>query len=418
MTAPHPYRPIGQPPKIVRQRQRTPKKGFTLVEILVVIAIIGILMGIAIPAINGGLRSARVTAMRLEITSIEGAINKYQLQFGDYPPDFSGWAVVQRHYRKTHPRMSPVEQEILYRLLHTSGADGDITTKTDNDFDATSLDRGEVIWWALGGYSKDIQRPFTGAGGPLQWVGDGTDTFASPNITPPETTVAEERHAVANYQINFDRPNSLMEFEPSRLDVTNVDATLAMTGTNRRLSGDGDVFPVYLARSEGAPYLYFDSRTYGLFDPNVALPTGITGPTGSTGDFNGYGSATFGFARPYLSNVSNPNTSGAAYTSHVAALASWQFVNPNSFQILSAGLDGNFGGTGSFDIDGDGTIDPVYFQSPTGIAIAPRPGVTTPGALIVTGVSKFQESKFDHTENSGADNITNFTQGAIVDDIP
>jgi type II secretory pathway pseudopilin PulG len=380
------------------------------VEILVVIAIIGILMGIAIPAVTNGVRRARVTAMRLEIKSLEEAVEKYQLQYGDYPPDFSDWNVVQRHYRKTFPRMSPNEQELLYRLLHTGGGDGVITTKADNIFDAASLDRAEVITWTLGGYSKDIQRPFTGAGGPLAWVGSGSDSYAVPTISSPETTADQERQAVANYQINIDRPNALMEFDPRRLDYTEVNPALPMTGTNRRLSSDSDFFLNYLAGSDGAPFIYFDSRSYDsrsydLFDPVI-------------GDFNGYSSTTYGVARPYLSDVAVPNPTGAAYADFAAALNGWKFVNPNSFQIISAGLDRNFGGVGSFDVNGDSEDDPIYFQYPTGNAIALRKDVATPGALVVAGVNKYQESQFENSEHLGADNITNFTEGAIIDDVP
>lgn len=370
-------------------------------EILVVIAIIGILLGLAIPAINGGVKRARITNMRLEITSLEQAVTQYQQQYGDFPPDFSSWPVVQRHYRKAFPRMSTNDSELLYFMLHDDN--GTPTNKADDTFQAAQLDRGEALTWVLNGYSSDIQRPFTGPGGPLAWTGDGTNAYTDATVTNAD------RQNPANFQINIDHPNALMDFDDTRLDYANVNAALPMTGGNRRLSDDGDLFLSFSTETGGAPYVYFDSRTYATFDPNV---------NAGAGDFNGYGSTAFGAIRPYLSGNSNPNSTGADYTSNAVALAAWQFVNPNTFQIISAGLDNSFGATASFDVDGDSADEPIYFQFPSGLAIAPRTDVDNPGSLLITGVNKYQESAFGDTEQQPADNITNFSQGTVVDDIP
>ena len=92
--------------------------GFTLVEILVVIVIIGILMAIAVPAIFSAVSTANSTAMKMELNSLDTAIQKYQEKYGDYPPDFSDWSVVERHYRKIFPRIS--SDLVLLELLYTT----------------------------------------------------------------------------------------------------------------------------------------------------------------------------------------------------------------------------------------------------------------------------------------------------------
>lgn len=65
---------------------RRPRRGFTLVELLVVIGVIAILVGIAIPALSGVRRNAQRANTKNLITELGLAIENYQLDFGDYPP--------------------------------------------------------------------------------------------------------------------------------------------------------------------------------------------------------------------------------------------------------------------------------------------------------------------------------------------
>ena len=61
------------------------KKGFTLVELVIVLAIIGILIAIAIPVYNNVLSSAETKADNSNIAMIEDAILVYKADTGDYP---------------------------------------------------------------------------------------------------------------------------------------------------------------------------------------------------------------------------------------------------------------------------------------------------------------------------------------------
>jgi len=60
-------------------------KGFTLVELLAVIALIGILAGFVFPALRGARRGAKIAATKSKIMNLELAINSYFNDFGRYP---------------------------------------------------------------------------------------------------------------------------------------------------------------------------------------------------------------------------------------------------------------------------------------------------------------------------------------------
>lgn len=61
------------------------KKGFTLVELMVVVIILGILVAIAIPIYNNVTFDAKAKACAANIRTLEGAINMYFAQNNEYP---------------------------------------------------------------------------------------------------------------------------------------------------------------------------------------------------------------------------------------------------------------------------------------------------------------------------------------------
>ena len=60
-------------------------EGFTLIEILVVITILGILAALIVPRVMDRPDQARVTAARADIAAIMGALKLYRLDNGTYP---------------------------------------------------------------------------------------------------------------------------------------------------------------------------------------------------------------------------------------------------------------------------------------------------------------------------------------------
>lgn len=64
----------------------SPKNGFTLIELLVVITIIGILAGLAFPAINGALDAAKKAEAAAMINQLRVAMTAYSTEYGNLPP--------------------------------------------------------------------------------------------------------------------------------------------------------------------------------------------------------------------------------------------------------------------------------------------------------------------------------------------
>ena len=372
------------------------RQGFTLVELLVVITIIGLLVAIAIPTIGGALAKVQDGARKVEVTSIADAAEKYYLEHGDYPPDGSDFGIVQRHMRKLFPRMAEPDGTILRSLTHVG---------TTPAFSPVAMDRGESLVFFLGGFSSDKQHPITGPGGPLEFKG----------------YVDNDQTNLANYQYNMNRENWYFEFEPGRLDVQQVGNRYISNDENRYeyqaadlLSRGGyDLLPTYLAKGGETPLVYFDSRTYGDL---------------GGGAYNGYlyelDGTTYG-VRPYKTSVGveEPPASNP-YGSTAAAFGAYQFASKGKYQILHPGADGIFGAVVN---DASTTPLPVYFLHDSGDAVAPYGAATSAEQLkeIFTGagnakISRFSESSWNNSieENGHLDNITNFSDSTLNSNLP
>jgi len=70
--------------------ERLREKGFTLIELMVVIVILGILAGLIVPRIMGRPDEARQAKARIQIESLETALKLYKLDTGNYPTTEQG----------------------------------------------------------------------------------------------------------------------------------------------------------------------------------------------------------------------------------------------------------------------------------------------------------------------------------------
>ncbi len=133
------------------------RTAFTLIELLIVIAIIGILIGFLVPAVGGALKRARVVSVKAEISQLETAIGKFRSVYNMDPPSLimlwenpannNGW-------NSASPSTAAINSRALIRQLWPQfnfaslrDLDGDGNT-TDGPITLTG---GECLVFFLGG---------------------------------------------------------------------------------------------------------------------------------------------------------------------------------------------------------------------------------------------------------------------------
>ena len=69
---------------------RNRERGFTLIEVLVVLAILGLIFGLIVPQLVGQQEGAQIKKAKLDITALENALTTYRLQNFQYPSQEQG----------------------------------------------------------------------------------------------------------------------------------------------------------------------------------------------------------------------------------------------------------------------------------------------------------------------------------------
>ena len=71
-------------------RRRSGQGGFTLVELLLVLVILGILAAIVVPKFSGRTESAQITAAITQISTFNTALNSFEIDTGSFPRGADG----------------------------------------------------------------------------------------------------------------------------------------------------------------------------------------------------------------------------------------------------------------------------------------------------------------------------------------
>jgi prepilin-type N-terminal cleavage/methylation domain-containing protein len=83
---------------VARYSARHASRGFSLIELLVVIGVISILAALTFPAMNAVKVAQARHRARAELTYIETAIEAYKTKLGFYPPDNGGYYLTNQLY--------------------------------------------------------------------------------------------------------------------------------------------------------------------------------------------------------------------------------------------------------------------------------------------------------------------------------
>jgi prepilin-type N-terminal cleavage/methylation domain-containing protein len=333
------------------------RAGFTLVELMMVIAILAILVGLTVSGVNAARKSIQRRAIAMEVAALAQAVEAYKLKYGEYPPDGSNRAAFEAHFRSIFPNILPSEFGVLSPPVANS------------NYPLGVMDPAEAIVFCLGGFSNDPMRPFTGSGGPL--------------VQGP-----------SGWQYNLDRNQGFFDFDETRVNFSDEDPAGLGTQFQDGSPMTPDLLPVYSPRGRVAPFVYFVAPTY-------SFP--IVGSNPPRNYYNHYKAANIpGVARPYKSDqintAVNPNTLANRERYH-------RYMNEKSFQIVSAGLDDDYGGIWPL-LHSDET--PVFFAFPKGETVD-----------IVTNarVGKGYLNP-DGGPSAQLDNVTNFSEGTLESSLP
>lgn len=307
-------------PKLRRHDARV---GFTLVEMLVVIAIIGVLAALLIPTIYSALGGAKTAALGVEVASISNAIEKYKSERGEYPPSLGEgnyendtvWntSVARLHIVNCYRNIDPGEL-LLFRRL------------------ANHLSQSEALVFFLTLTRDDARYPFFGASYPAVRRANIVNDLSDPNFVPFTRDATQTPLSQAS-PVYPAPPNANAYANPSPYKNYgfNFDAArlLDMTGDN-----DLDDVPSYVGKfCKAAVYIYCDARTYNmhyrdLYNPSLAAPY-IPPYTALTASGEGTGAVTADQTRPYFADQQVAN-------------GPFNFQNAQTFQVIAAGLDGRF----------------------------------------------------------------------------
>ncbi len=307
-------------PAFCRRGRSLRPRGFTLTELLIVIAIIGVLASLIAAAAVNALRAAKRARIVLEIKNMAGAVENFKNDYGSYPPNAmnpnpgnnplagSPTALAQRDVVGAFKKAFPRSQEPPALILGLCGQN--LVSGGPNL--PNGMSAAEALYFWLGGFSSDAQYPISGPGGP---------SFADTGTVGDE--VLESRQG--GYEFALGRLGPRVDGELDFDNVRIIEYSISMNGNpaqDRRIN-----FWQFYPEGSERPYVYFDcsrNKPY-QYDMPAFVPAPSIDPPRV-------------FALLQL-------RSGAPANATAEDLI---YANQNKYQILHAGLDDSWG-AGTFN---------------------------------------------------------------------
>lgn len=105
----------------VQERKSVKRKGFMLIELLMVVAIVGILAAVAVPNFIGLTDEAKTARIQADLSTIGSAVEVYYAKHGNYPSKIEDMvdSTGKNGFLKSEPK-PPVDGGV-YALNQTTG---------------------------------------------------------------------------------------------------------------------------------------------------------------------------------------------------------------------------------------------------------------------------------------------------------
>lgn len=267
-------------------KQSTDRRGFTLIELMIVVVVIATLMALLLPAVMSVFGAGRDSQVQMEIRSLEQGIAAFKAQYGIEPP--SSIKLFERP-SQTESRDKAILRRLWPRFDFTDTPPAGVAlpdwngngTAGENNTSVT-LRGAECLVFFLGG-----MRAF--------------DSVANQLLNATTGFSKDPAHPFQVQKLGETRDGPFFEFKTSRLVSSNNQSNFLVY-----------IDPLPGQSSPYAPYFYASS-----YEGRGYVATDL---------INGSGSQ--------LTNV--------------YSLSSSTFINPKTFQIISPGADHEFGAGGTY----------------------------------------------------------------------
>ncbi len=330
---------------------RSRRAGFTLVELLMVIVIIGILVALLIPAIAGAIRTANNARVTAEITNLVGSLEQFKGKYGDYPPS----RVVLSESGSYNTTSTSSIAGMASNFIGTDSSNSSIYSGTDLTFgqlSQRSLQYIRKFFPKAVPPTNSTWHDFNGNGsmdsGYIYLQGHEALVFFLGGI-PNHTSATTIGTSGFGRNPLFPFTNQITTAGAMYSDART--APLYEFRADRLIDEDGDGIPGYVdtLNTGGSAqfFAYFSSYGNNMYDPNDVNLDSSMAETFNVKVGVAGNSETSPSPNPYTSDV--PATSGQFPN----------FLKPTSFQIISAGADAVYGPGGQFVSNGNDDTLPV-----------------------------------------------------------